>query len=63
MKRKAHVRAAIVDGVDLVAVREKAESVPVEVNDEPTGCSQLCDRGRTGKASRGNSSHALLLLT
>jgi hypothetical protein len=31
---KAHVRAAIVDGVDLVALRKQTERVPVEVDDE-----------------------------
>jgi hypothetical protein len=61
MKRKAHVWTAIVDRVYLVAVSEQAERMPVDVNDEPAHIPQLCKRSGTGKTSRGNSSHVLLL--
>ncbi len=45
MERKAHVRTAIVDGVDLAALREQADRVAVEVDDEPAGRVQLVERG------------------
>ncbi len=37
MKRKPHVRAAIVDCMHIVTVREEAQHVPIEVDDEPSG--------------------------
>ena len=39
VQREPHVRAAVVDGVHLVALGEEADRVPVEVDDEPPGCS------------------------
>jgi hypothetical protein len=35
MEREAHVRAAIVDRVYLIPVREQADRVPVDVDDQP----------------------------
>jgi len=37
VERETHVRAAVVDGVDGVAVGEQAEHVPVQVDDQPSG--------------------------
>ena len=44
VEREAHVRAAVVDGMDLVAVREETERVPLDVDDEPPGRPQLGER-------------------
>jgi hypothetical protein len=37
MKRKAHVRTAVVDGEDVVALSEQAKDVTANVDDEPAG--------------------------
>jgi hypothetical protein len=60
MQRKAHVRAAVVDRVHLLPVREETDRVPVEVDDEPPRCSQLLPRRGPNEAIC-NSAHALLL--
>jgi hypothetical protein len=41
MERKAHVRAAIVDGVDLIPVRDETDRVPVDVDYQPSRRPQL----------------------
>jgi hypothetical protein len=44
MKREAHVRAAVVDRVHLLAVGEQTHDVAVEMDDLPSGCAQLGER-------------------
>ena len=46
VEREPHVRAAVVAGVYSVAVEEKRERVPVEVDDQPAGGAELLQRGR-----------------
>jgi hypothetical protein len=58
MERKAHVRAAIVDGMDVVTLREETERVPFDVDDEPPGRTQLGKRsGADETFGRRGSSH------
>ncbi len=45
VKREAHVRATVVDGVDLAPVGDEADRVPAQVNDQPLGLFQLHQRG------------------
>jgi hypothetical protein len=61
MQRKAHVRAAVVDGVNGVAVREQTEHVPVEVDDEPPGGAQLGERGGASETVGHDCGHDFLL--
>ena len=57
VEREAHVRAAVVDGVDLVAVGEQTDRVPVEVDDEPSRRAQLGERrGADERSGRRQSS-------
>jgi len=44
VEREAHVRAAVVDRVHLLSLREEAEDVPVEVDDPTARGSQLSER-------------------
>jgi hypothetical protein len=44
MEREAHVRAAVVDGVDVVAVGEQAEHLAVHVDDQAPRGAQLGER-------------------
>jgi len=37
MEWEAHVRTAIVDGVDLIPVCEQTERVALDVDDQPSG--------------------------
>jgi hypothetical protein len=61
MQREAHVRAAVVDRVHLLPVREETDRVPVEVDDEPPRRSQLRQRRGANNAISCNSGHAALL--
>ena len=61
MEREAHVRAAIVNGIDPSTVREETECVPVDVNDEPPRRTQLRERRGADERSGGDGSHLLLL--
>ena len=44
VERKAHVRAAVVDRVDVAVLDEEADRVAVEVDDHPPGCAQVLQR-------------------
>ena len=52
VEREAHVRAAVVDGADAVAVREQRQRVPVHVRDER---SEAADVLEGGGAEHGSS--------
>ena len=45
MQGKAHVRAAVVDGVDLAAVSQQADRVTLEVDHQALGLAELLERG------------------
>jgi hypothetical protein len=58
VQRKAHVRAAVVDGEDLVALGEEADDVAADVDDDPTGGAQLAQRSGAHEAGGSDlSSH------
>jgi hypothetical protein len=59
---KAHVRAAVVDGMYLLAVREQADGVPVEVDNEASRRPQFIERRGVDKTFACDGGHALLLL-
>jgi hypothetical protein len=61
MEWEAHVRAAIVDGVDLVTVGEQTEGLPADVHDESARSAQLAERCGTGEVFGDNRSHRFLL--
>jgi hypothetical protein len=61
MEREAHVRAAIVDGVDVVAVGEQTERLPPDVHDEPAGRAELAERGGADEVLGENGGHRFLL--
>ena len=61
VKREAHVRAAIVDGVDVVAVCEQTERLPPDVDDESPRCAQLAERGGADEVFGENGGHRFLL--
>jgi hypothetical protein len=61
MERKAHVGAAIVDGIDLIPVRDETDRVSVDVNYEPTRRPQLGKRRGADERFGGNGSHPVLL--
>ena len=48
VEREAHVWAAIVDSVDVVAGCEQTERVPVELNNQPFRRAQVGERRGTG---------------
>ena len=62
MERKAHVRAAVVDCIHLVAVGEQAERVPAEAHDEPACRAQLRERPTAQETFAGSSDQRLLVL-
>ena len=62
VEREAHVRAPVVDGVHLLALREQAERVAVEVDDEAAFRAQLLERGGADGTVCCDGGHALLLL-
>ena len=45
VKREAHMRATVVDGVHLTPVRDEADRVTAQMNDQPLGLFQLHQRG------------------
>ena len=49
LEREAHVRAAVVDSVHAIVVREEADDVTVEVDDEAAGSPELCERCGSGE--------------
>jgi hypothetical protein len=55
------VRAAIIDGVDLIPVCKQTERVPVDVDDQPSRCTQLGKRRGADERFGGDSGHLLLL--
>ena len=61
MERKAHVRAAIVDGINLLTVREETECVPVDVDHEPPRRTQLRERRGADEGPGCDGSHLVLL--
>src|SRR2546421_8178044 len=44
---------SVVAGVDVVAVGKERERVPVEVDDEPAGGTELLERGRANQGVHG----------
>src|SRR5713101_1746312 len=63
IKRKAHVRAAVVDRVHLLTVRKEAKRVPVEADDESAGGAQFRERRSadvTDVTLRGYGGHGSL---
>ena len=60
MEREPHVRTAVVDCIHLIAVREQADRVPIDVDDETSRRAQLGKRRRADEAFSGNKRHALL---
>jgi hypothetical protein len=60
MEREPHVRTAVVDCIHLIAVREQADRVPIDVDDEPSRRAQLDKRRRADEAFSGNRRQALL---
>ena len=46
VQREAHVRAAVVDGVDRVSLGEQADRVAIEAHDEPPLRAKLVERRR-----------------
>jgi isocitrate/isopropylmalate dehydrogenase len=61
MKRKAHVRAAVVDGINLITVREETECVTVGVDHKPPRRTQLRERRSANEGPGCNGSHLILL--
>ena len=62
VERKAHVRAAIVDGIDLIAVSEETQRVSVEVDHKPPRRTQLGKRrGPDQRFGDDGGGHLLLL--
>ena len=61
VEREAHVRAAIVDGIDLIPVRKQTERVPLNVDDQPSRRAQLGKRRGADERFGGDDSHQLLL--
>jgi hypothetical protein len=59
--RKAHVRAPIVDGVNLIPVGEQTECVPIDVDDQPPGSAQFGERCGAYQRLGVDRSHRLLL--
>ena len=47
VQREAHVRAAVVDRVDLVALGQQADRVAVQADDQPALRAELLERGCT----------------
>jgi hypothetical protein len=60
VEREPHVRAAIVDGEDLIPVREQTERVPVDVDDQPSRRPQIGKRCGADEKFGGDGSHLLL---
>jgi hypothetical protein len=58
VQREAHVRAAVVDRVHLVAVREETDGVPVQVHDEPPRRAHLVERRGVDQTFACNGRHA-----
>ena len=58
VQRKAHVRAAVVDRVHLVAVGEQADGVPVGADDQAAGRLELAERGDADESVGGRGLHA-----
>jgi len=56
MERETHVRAAIVDGINLITVREETECVPVDVDHEPPRHTQFRERRGADERSGGDGS-------
>jgi hypothetical protein len=63
MQREAHVWAAVVDSVNEIAVREQAERVALDVNNEASSLTHLGKRRGADEAFRGSNGHGLLLFT
>jgi hypothetical protein len=61
MERKAHVRAAVVDCIDLIAVREETECVPVDADHKSRRRTQLRERRGANERSGCDGSHLVLL--
>src|SRR5206468_821510 len=57
VERKAHVRAAVVNRVDVVAFGEQADGVPVDVDDEPAGRPYLGQRRYPAERFRIDGRH------
>jgi hypothetical protein len=62
VEREPHVRAAIVDGVDLIAVGEQTQRVSVEVDHKPPRRTQLGKRRGPDQRFSGDGGGHLLLL-
>jgi hypothetical protein len=60
VEREAHVRTTVVDRVDSVAVREEADRVALDVDDEPAGGAQVGERRRAHERVGGNGAHRVL---
>jgi hypothetical protein len=58
---EAHVRAPIVDGVNLIPVGEQTECVPIDVDDQPPGSAQFGERCGAYQRLGVDRSHRLLL--
>jgi hypothetical protein len=61
MEREAHVWAAIVDGINLITVREETECVPFDVDHKPPRRTQLRERRGAGERPGCDGSHLVLL--
>jgi hypothetical protein len=61
VEREPHVGAAIVDGINLIPVREQTQRVSVDVNHKPPRRTQLGERRGPDQRSGGDGSHLLLL--
>jgi hypothetical protein len=61
VEREAHVRAAIVDGVDLSLVCEQTQYVSVDVDYKPPRRTQLSKRRGPDQRFGGDGGHLLLL--
>ena len=58
---EAHMRAPVVDGVDLIPVCEQTDCVPVDVDDQPPGGAHLGDRCGAYQSLAVEDGHRLLL--
>jgi hypothetical protein len=55
------VRAAVVDGVGLIAVGEQTQGVAADADDEPACGAQLVERRGTEETFGSNGGHGFLL--
>jgi len=60
VEREAHVWAAIVDGIDLIAVCEKTQRLPVDVDNQPSRLPQIGERRGADQSLSADGSRLFL---